>query len=141
VSGNLVTTSIAVMRTAAAAGLGLWLCPPFTVSDLLASGALVPLLPDYGRREMDIVALRPDADRGAPERLALGRHRLRIPADGVPPAGIDFRPGSRRSTACLERCQVFLMSRRRQPNFVVSLPEDRAAFVDRRCWFRCFSAL
>jgi DNA-binding transcriptional LysR family regulator len=59
VSGNLVTTGIAVMRTAAAAGLGLWLCPPFTVSDLLASEALVPLLPDYGRREMDIVALYP----------------------------------------------------------------------------------
>jgi DNA-binding transcriptional LysR family regulator len=59
VSGNLVTTSIAVMRTAAAAGLGLWLCPPYTVSDLLASGALVPLLPDYERPEMEIVALYP----------------------------------------------------------------------------------
>jgi DNA-binding transcriptional LysR family regulator len=59
VSGNLVTTSLAVMRTAAAAGLGLWLCPPYTVSDLLASGALVPLLPDYGRPEMEIVALYP----------------------------------------------------------------------------------
>ena len=58
-SGNLVTTSLAVMRTAAAAGLGLWLCPPFIVSDLLASGALVPLLPDYGTPELEIVALYP----------------------------------------------------------------------------------
>jgi DNA-binding transcriptional LysR family regulator len=58
-SGNLVTTSIAVMRAAALAGLGLWFCPPYIVSDLLASGALVPLLPEYGRPEMEIVALYP----------------------------------------------------------------------------------
>lgn len=45
------------MRTAAVAGLGLWLCPPYIVSDLLDSGALVPLLLDYGRPEMEIVAL------------------------------------------------------------------------------------
>jgi DNA-binding transcriptional LysR family regulator len=43
VSGNLFTTSITVMRTAAAAGPGLWFCPPYIVSDLLAFGALVPL--------------------------------------------------------------------------------------------------
>jgi DNA-binding transcriptional LysR family regulator len=59
VSGKLVTTSITLMRTAAAAGLGLWLCPPFIVSDLLASGALVSLLPDYGTPELEIVALYP----------------------------------------------------------------------------------
>jgi DNA-binding transcriptional LysR family regulator len=59
VSGNLVTTSIAVLRAAAIAGLGLWLCPPYIVADLLASRALVPLLPDYGRPEMEIVALYP----------------------------------------------------------------------------------
>jgi DNA-binding transcriptional LysR family regulator len=59
VSGRLVTTSIIVTRIAAAAGLGLWLCPPFIVSDLLASGALVPLLPDYRTPEMEIVALYP----------------------------------------------------------------------------------
>ncbi|MBO0737650.1 MAG: LysR family transcriptional regulator [Alphaproteobacteria bacterium] len=58
-SGNLLTTSIAVMRATALAGLGLWLCPPYIVSDLLASGALVPLLPDYDRPEMEIVALYP----------------------------------------------------------------------------------
>jgi DNA-binding transcriptional LysR family regulator len=59
VSGKLVTSSIVLMRTAAAAGLGLWACPSFTVSDLLASGALVPLLPDYGTPELEIVALYP----------------------------------------------------------------------------------
>jgi len=58
-SGNLTTTSIAVMRRAALAGLGLWLCPPHIVSDLLDSGALVPLLTDYDRPEMEIVALYP----------------------------------------------------------------------------------
>ena len=58
-SGNLVTTSAIVMRTAAIAGLGLWLCPPYIVSDLVAAGALVPLLTDYGRPEMEIVALYP----------------------------------------------------------------------------------
>ncbi|MFL9861874.1 LysR family transcriptional regulator [Paraburkholderia sediminicola] len=59
VSGNLVTASIPVMRAAATAGLGLWLCPSFLVSDLLASGALVPLLPDYQKQELEIVALYP----------------------------------------------------------------------------------
>jgi DNA-binding transcriptional LysR family regulator len=59
VTGNLVTTSIDLMRTAAVAGLGLWLCPPYLVSDLFTSGALVPLLSDYGRRELEIVALYP----------------------------------------------------------------------------------
>jgi DNA-binding transcriptional LysR family regulator len=59
VSGDLFTTSITVIRTAAAAGLGLWLCPPYIVSDLVASGALVRLLPDYGTPEMEIVALYP----------------------------------------------------------------------------------
>jgi DNA-binding transcriptional LysR family regulator len=59
VSGKLFTSSITLMRIAAAGGLGLWLCPPFIVSDLLASGALVRLLPDYGTPEMEIVALYP----------------------------------------------------------------------------------
>ena len=59
VSSSLLTTSMAVMRAAAVAGLGLWMCPRYHVSDLLASGALVPLLPDYGRPEIEIVALYP----------------------------------------------------------------------------------
>jgi DNA-binding transcriptional LysR family regulator len=33
--------------------------PPFLVSDLLASGALMPLLPDYRTQELEVVALRP----------------------------------------------------------------------------------
>jgi DNA-binding transcriptional LysR family regulator len=59
VSGNMVATSISAMRVAAAAGLGLWMCPPYIVADLLASGALVPLLTEYGRPELEIVALYP----------------------------------------------------------------------------------
>ena len=59
VSGKLVSTCIAVMGTAVAAGLELWLCPPYIVSDLLASGAMVPLLPDYRTPELEIVALYP----------------------------------------------------------------------------------
>jgi DNA-binding transcriptional LysR family regulator len=59
VSGSIVTNSTALMRTAAIAGLGLWMCPPYIVSDLLASGALVRLLTEYRTPEMDIVALYP----------------------------------------------------------------------------------
>jgi DNA-binding transcriptional LysR family regulator len=59
VSGDLITTSITVMRMATLAGLGLWFCPPYIVADLLASGTLVPLLPNYGTPEMEIVALYP----------------------------------------------------------------------------------
>ena len=59
VSGSMVTTSTAAMRSAAVAGLGLWMCPPYIVTDLLASGALVPLLTEYARPEMEIVALYP----------------------------------------------------------------------------------
>jgi DNA-binding transcriptional LysR family regulator len=59
VSGNLITTSIATMRAVTVAGGGLWLSPPFIVADLLASGALVPVLTDYHTPEMEIVALHP----------------------------------------------------------------------------------
>jgi DNA-binding transcriptional LysR family regulator len=58
-TGSLVTTSVLIMRIAAAAGVGLWLAPPYIVSDFLASGELVPLLTEYGRPEMEIVALYP----------------------------------------------------------------------------------
>ncbi len=58
-SGSLVTSSIAVLRDAALAGRGVWMCPPYIVSDLLASGQLVTLLTDYGRPQMEIVALYP----------------------------------------------------------------------------------
>jgi len=59
VSGNMVTTNLAVLRAAAVAGLGLWMCPPYIVSDLLASGALVALLTEHRSPEMEIVALYP----------------------------------------------------------------------------------
>ena len=59
VSATLGATSITVLRAAAIAGLGVWLSPPFIVSDLLASGELVPLLRDYRLPEMEIVALYP----------------------------------------------------------------------------------
>ncbi|HEY1795902.1 MAG TPA: LysR family transcriptional regulator [Stellaceae bacterium] len=74
VTGNLTTTSIAVMRAALLAGLGVWLCPPFIVSDLLESGELVPLLTNYGRPEMEIVALYPHRRQlSAKVRLFLDR--------------------------------------------------------------------
>jgi DNA-binding transcriptional LysR family regulator len=57
--GDLVTTSIVVMRTAPIAGLDCGLSPPFIVSDLLASGGPVPLLSEYGTPQMEIVALYP----------------------------------------------------------------------------------
>jgi DNA-binding transcriptional LysR family regulator len=74
ISGNLVSTSIVLMRTAAISGLGLWMCPPFIVSDLLASGELVPLLPEYSTPEMEIVALYPHRRQlSAKVRLFLDR--------------------------------------------------------------------
>jgi DNA-binding transcriptional LysR family regulator len=57
--GNLITTSRETLRAAVIAGIGLWLVPPYVISDLLASGALVPLLPDYRAPEFEIVALYP----------------------------------------------------------------------------------
>jgi DNA-binding transcriptional LysR family regulator len=59
VSGNLITTDRETLRAAAIAGIGLWLAPPYLIFDLLASGALVPLLPDYQAPEFEIVALYP----------------------------------------------------------------------------------
>jgi DNA-binding transcriptional LysR family regulator len=60
VSGNLVTTSIDAMRATALAGAGLMMAPPFIVSDLLASGELVPILTDYRTPENELVVLYPD---------------------------------------------------------------------------------
>ena len=57
VSGNLITSSPDTMRAAAVAGIGLVMTPPFLVADLLASGALVPLLlPGYRTQEFEINA-------------------------------------------------------------------------------------
>jgi DNA-binding transcriptional LysR family regulator len=59
VSSNLITTSLETLRAAALAGTGVMLLPSFVISDLLASGGLVPLLPDYQTPEFEIVALYP----------------------------------------------------------------------------------
>jgi len=59
VSGNLVTTSTEALRTACRAGVGLFLAPQFIVSDLLASGELVPILRGYRTPDFEIVALYP----------------------------------------------------------------------------------
>ena len=59
VSGNLISTSPDTARAAAVAGIGLVLTAPFLVADLLASGALVPLLPSYRTQEFEINAFYP----------------------------------------------------------------------------------
>jgi DNA-binding transcriptional LysR family regulator len=59
VKGNLLTTSAETMRAVAVAGGGLWLCPPFIVSDLLGSGALVSILRDWQAPESELVAAYP----------------------------------------------------------------------------------
>ena len=41
------------------AGIGLILTSPFLVADLIASGALVPLLPDYRAPQIEINAFYP----------------------------------------------------------------------------------
>lgn len=59
ISGSLITTSPETMRAAAVAGIGLMLAPTFLITDLLASGALVPLLPNYRTQELEINAFYP----------------------------------------------------------------------------------
>jgi DNA-binding transcriptional LysR family regulator len=59
VSGSLITTSTDAMRAAVAAGVGLLLTDPFLIADLLASGALVPVLPDYRVQGFEINAFYP----------------------------------------------------------------------------------
>jgi DNA-binding transcriptional LysR family regulator len=59
VSGNLITNSPDTMRAAAVAGIGLVMTPPFLVADLLASGALMQLLPGYRTQELEINAFYP----------------------------------------------------------------------------------
>ena len=59
VSGSVITNSPEIMRAAAEAGACLVLAPPFMVGDLLASGALVPLLPEYQAPDYEINAFYP----------------------------------------------------------------------------------
>ncbi len=57
VSGNIVTTSVEVLRTAAVTGAGLLLAAPFIVHEELAAGSLVRLLPGYQAVEFSITAV------------------------------------------------------------------------------------
>jgi DNA-binding transcriptional LysR family regulator len=59
ISGSLVTSSSETMHAAAMAGIGLILTSPFLVEDLIAWGALVPLLPDYRGQQLEINAFYP----------------------------------------------------------------------------------
>jgi DNA-binding transcriptional LysR family regulator len=59
VSGNLVTTSVDVLRETALSGRGLLLLPPYLIREELKAGSLVPLLLDYPTIEFSIVALYP----------------------------------------------------------------------------------
>jgi DNA-binding transcriptional LysR family regulator len=59
VSGSLITNSTETRRAAAAAGVGLMRTAPFLIADLLASGALVPVLPDYRVQGFEINAFYP----------------------------------------------------------------------------------
>ena len=59
ISGRLISSHYETTRDAAVAGIGLLLTAPFMVADLIASGALVPLMPDYRAQEVEINALYP----------------------------------------------------------------------------------
>jgi DNA-binding transcriptional LysR family regulator len=57
--GKPISSSPESMRAAAVAGIGLVMTAPFLIGDLLASGALLPLLPGYRTQEVEINALYP----------------------------------------------------------------------------------
>jgi DNA-binding transcriptional LysR family regulator len=59
ISGSLISSSFETTLAAALAGIGLILTSSFLAADLIASGALVPLLPDYRAQELEINALYP----------------------------------------------------------------------------------
>jgi DNA-binding transcriptional LysR family regulator len=59
ISGSLISSSSETTHAAAMAGIGLILTSPFLVADLIASGALVPLLPGYRAQQLEINALYP----------------------------------------------------------------------------------
>jgi DNA-binding transcriptional LysR family regulator len=59
VSGNLITTSANTLRAVAVGGHGVLLAAPFVLLEELASGALVPLLPEYRTVEFTIAAVYP----------------------------------------------------------------------------------
>ena len=59
VSGSLITNDVQTIRAAGAAGVGLVLMSPVTMSDLLTSAALVPVMDEYRTPEFEINALYP----------------------------------------------------------------------------------
>jgi DNA-binding transcriptional LysR family regulator len=59
ISGSLISSRSETTHAAAMAGIGLILTSPCLVADLIASGALVPLLPDYRMQELEINAFYP----------------------------------------------------------------------------------
>jgi DNA-binding transcriptional LysR family regulator len=59
VSGNLVTSSAEVLRTALLAGGGIALAAPFVAEEELRTGSLVPLLPEYRPLAFAINAIYP----------------------------------------------------------------------------------
>ena len=59
VHGNFMTTSAEALRLLTIAGSGIILAPAFLVADDLATGALLPLLPDYRTFEFAINAIFP----------------------------------------------------------------------------------
>lgn len=59
VDGNLVTTSIDVLRETALAGEGLLFTAPFIIYKELEAGSLVPLLLDYQTVEFSVAAIYP----------------------------------------------------------------------------------
>ena len=59
ISGRLISSHYETTREAALTGIGLLLTAPFLVADLIASGALVPLLPDYRAQQFEINAFYP----------------------------------------------------------------------------------
>ena len=59
VSGNLVTSSAAILRAAVLSGGGIALAAPFVVEQELGAGTLVALLPDYRPTEFAINAIYP----------------------------------------------------------------------------------
>jgi len=60
ITGNIVTTSAEALRYMTLNAQGIFLAPSFVVSEELASGALVRLMPDYGSTEFSINAIYPN---------------------------------------------------------------------------------
>lgn len=72
------------MRDMAIAGLGLAILPGFIVSQALATGLLVPVLPDFGSRPLPIMAVWPPVNPMPAKLRALIDHLALELADGRP---------------------------------------------------------